>query len=150
LKGLADVHCHKGELKQALKLYTRCIRIFIRLGERRFEATAQCGLGNTYLQMGRLENALVCFEKDLALTPGDERAATYGSLALLHKMMGDPERAIELHHKEIFLVKESGDRDGERRAYHNLGIAYHELGVHDLAISYLEKARTIQQELGVP
>ena len=150
LKGLGDIHCQKGELKQALKVYTRCIRIFVRLGELRLEANAQCGLGNTYLQMGRLEKAMVCFKKDLALTPEDERAATYGSLALLYKTMGNTERAMENHHKVISLVKESGDRDGERRAYLNLGIAYEELGVHDLAKSYLEKARTIQQELGVP
>ena len=46
------------------------------------------------------------------------------------------------------IAKEIGDRDGEGKAYGNLGAAYQALGDYQKAIEYLEKNLKIAKEIG--
>ena len=41
--------------------------------------------------------------------------------------LGDYQKAIEYHEKDLKIAKENGDRDGERTAYYNFGNVYFSL-----------------------
>ncbi|XP_044167244.1 tetratricopeptide repeat protein 28-like, partial [Acropora millepora] len=62
--------------------------------------------------------------------------------------LGDYRKAIEYHEKHLKIALEIGDRDGEGRAYENLGIAYPSLDDYRKAIEYHEKDLKIAIEIG--
>ena len=74
--------------------------------------------------------------------------AAYGSLGIAYNLLGDYQKAIEYHEKDLKIAKEIGDRAGEGGAYGNLGIAYRSLGDYQKAIEYHEKHLKIAKEIG--
>ena len=54
------------------------------------------------------------------------------------RSLGDYQKAIEYHEKDLKIAKEIGDRAGEGGAYGNLGNAYQSLGDYQKAIEYLK------------
>ena len=69
-------------------------------------------------------------------------------LVLLTSHWGDSGGAIEYHEKHLKIALERGDRNGEGKAYGNVGIAYRSLGDYPKAIEYHEKHLKIAAEIG--
>ena len=67
---------------------------------------------------------------------------------MLTQSLGDYQKAIEYHEKDLKIAKEIGDRAGEGAAYGNLGNAYDSLGDYQKAIEYNEKHLKIAKEIG--
>ena len=63
-------------------------------------------------------------------------------------MLGDYQKAIVNHEKNLNIVTDIGSPEGKGRAYSNLGKAYHSLGDFRKAIEYHEKVLTIAKEIG--
>ena len=55
---------------------------------------------------------------------------------------------IEYHEQQLSIAKEVGDRDGQGRAYCNLGNAYQCLGRFQQAIEYHKQRLSIAIEVG--
>ena len=47
---------------------------------------------------------------------------------------------MEYHNKQLSIAKEVGDRDGERRAYGNMGMAFLQLAQYEKAAKWFNKA----------
>ena len=71
-----------------------------------------------------------------------------GGRANAYHGLGDFEKAIENHNRDLKMSKELGYRAGERKAYGNLGNAYYSLGDFQKAIEYHERALEISKEMG--
>ena len=84
--------------------------------------------------------------KEISDRAGEGRA--YGNLGNAYKLLGDYQKAIEYHEKDLKIAKEIGDRAGEGGAYGNLGNAYQSLGDYQKAIEYQEKCLKIAKEIG--
>ena len=77
-----------------------------------------------------------------------EEGRAYGNLGNAYRNLGDFQRAIEYHEKDLSIAKDVGDRAGEGSAYCNLGNAYHSLGDFQRAIEYHEKDLSIAKDVG--
>ena len=64
------------------------------------------------------------------------------------QLLGDYQKSIEYHEKDLKIAIEIGDRAGEGSAYGNLGIAYRSLGDYRKSIEYHEKDLKIAIEIG--
>ena len=62
-----------------------------------------------------------------------------GGRANAYHGLGDFEKAIENHNRDLKMSKELGYRAGERKAYGNLGNAYYSLGDFQKAIEYQQR-----------
>jgi len=72
----------------------------------------------------------------------------YIALGNMHHRLGDFSKAIEYHTKDLEIVKDMGDRQGEGRACGNLGIAYRSLGDYSKAIKYHTQHLAMTKEVG--
>ena len=63
-------------------------------------------------------------------------------------MLGDYQKAIVNHEKNLNIVTDIGSPEGKVRAYSNLSKAYHSLGDFRKAIEDHEKSSTIAKEIG--
>ena len=77
-----------------------------------------------------------------------EEARAYCILGDDYYSRGDVHKALEYHKQHWSIVKNVGDRAGERIAYRNLGIDYRSLGDIQRAIEYHEQALSIATEAG--
>ena len=62
----------------------------------------------------------------------DDRAGagrTYGNLGNAYKFLGDNQKAIGYHEKDMKIAMEVGDQAGEGRTYRGVGNAYDSQGV---------------------
>ena len=72
----------------------------------------------------------------------------YGILGNAYQSLGNFQKAIEYHEKDLKIAKKGGDVSGEGGAYCNLGNAYQSLGNFQKAIEYHEKDLKIAKEVG--
>ena len=84
------------------------------------------------------------FAKEIGDRPGEGQAN--GNLGNAYRSLGNYQKAIEYHEKDLKFAKELDDRAGEGRAYGNLGNAYHSLGNYHKAIEYHEKRLNLQKK----
>jgi Tfp pilus assembly protein PilF len=98
-----------------------------------FRARRALEEGHEHISQGRIEEALVSFQKSAQSEPTAE-ALTYWAWMLSFK--GDLEKCIELCKQAILLDEEFGN------PYNDIGSYLIRLGRHDEAIPWLERAKT--------
>ena len=74
-------------------------------------------------------------------------AIAYGHLGNAYQSLGDFQKAIEYHGRNLKIAIEVGDRVGEARAYGNLGKVYDSLGNYQKVIECNEKHMKIFTEM---
>lgn len=79
---------------------------------------------------------------EAALVKQPRNPASYNNLAVLHREMGEPERAIPLLKQALSLYPK-----GRETIFANLGMAYLQLGDNDAAIDWLLKTVDLNTEL---
>ena len=72
----------------------------------------------------------------------------YGSLGIAYYSLGNFQKALEYHERNLKIAKEWNDRSGEGKAYGNLGNAHHSLGDFERAMEYYHCNLKIAKELG--
>ena len=72
--------------------------------------------------------------KDVDDRAGEGRA--YCNFGNAYDSLGDFQRAIEYHEKDLSIAKDAGDRAGEGRTYCNLGISFLNLGFLNEALAH--------------
>ena len=77
-----------------------------------------------------------------------EEGGAYCNLGNAYHSIGDLQRAIEYHEKDLSIAKYVGNRARERDACCNLGNAYHSLGDLQQVIEYHEKDVSIAKDVG--
>ena len=77
----------------------------------------------------------------IAIEIGDKsgEGAGYENLGNSYHALGDYQKSIHYHEKDLKIAIEIGDRAGEGSAYGNLGIAYRSLGDYRKSIEYHER-----------
>ena len=84
--------------------------------------------------------------KEVGDRAGEGRA--YGNLGNAYYSLGDFQKAIEYHERDLKISTEVGDRAGEGRAYCNLGNAFRNIGDFQKTIEYHERDLKISKEVG--
>jgi tetratricopeptide (TPR) repeat protein len=109
-------------------------------------------LGLCYAVVGRVHEALACYERGLRVAQQyhdrQGQGTFLGNLGLAYTDLGDVRRAIDLYEQQLVIVREIGDRRGEGNALGNLGSAYAALGEVRRAIDLYEQQLVIVREIG--
>jgi anaphase-promoting complex subunit 6 len=104
LHELGVIYFQKGEYENARKAFTKVADDATAVGP---SSTAEArepsllNLGHTYRKLGRLADAVQCYEAALAVRP--HAAATYAALAFAHHLSGDSHGAIVHYHQALSL-----------------------------------------------
>ncbi|MFI9818094.1 AfsR/SARP family transcriptional regulator [Saccharothrix variisporea] len=113
---------------------------------------ALAALGNAAKKLGRFDEALACFHRDLDLcrAAGNRHgeAVALGNLGAFHIDIARYEEGVAYLVGTLAAMREAGDRVGETVTLGNLGQVYLETGRAEEALDQLGRALALCQELG--
>ncbi|MEW9529049.1 tetratricopeptide repeat protein [Microbispora sp. NPDC049125] len=125
LYGFFDLRKHYGEWVSTHQFALRCAR---RVGDREAEGRILCNVGNAYLPMHRLDDALAAYQEALAIFREvgyrQGEAKVLGNLGSTYDPLGRWEEAAEAHQRSLQIFQEIGDRYGEALTVTNIGEMY--------------------------
>ena len=108
-------------------------------------------LGNTYSNLGQMEQAVKFYKQALAISReiGDRSKVATGlaNLGNAYHLLGQVDWAIEHYGQALVVSQEIGDQRGESETFSNLGSAFHSLGLIEQAIEYYQRALAIAREI---
>jgi tetratricopeptide (TPR) repeat protein len=146
LEGLERLEAAVQPREEALELSRR---LFGDTHERTL--TAMNKLANTLANLGRLEEAMVLYKTQEALSfeSGNKLALqwSYGNQGLVLRDWGRPEEALELLKKQMSICLELDHKEGLQRSYANQALLLQESGRLEEALDLLKKQETLSLEL---
>jgi tetratricopeptide (TPR) repeat protein len=119
--------------------------------ERRAAGNSYNTMGLSYLDIGKLDVAVMYFEQAVNVARTENirelEGKGLGNLGLAYAALGYIERAIEFHEEHLAIARELGDRAEEGRSQGNLGLVYRQKGEPDRAVRFHERELQIFQRL---
>lgn len=122
------------------------------IGNREAEVSTLNGLGMTLMKLGDNAEAHRCFETTLRLAVED--GSVRGQSTSLHQLAKvafqrrDMAAALELFHRGMAIDQARGDKEGLCWAHCRIGQVLHATDQHDQALSHLNRAAWLAQEIG--
>lgn len=157
----ADAHRYLGILynaegnnQDALREHQKALRVYFDLKLQIGQAKTYSSIGQSWLDLARLEEALFFTHKaeriSRRLGAEAEVAAIYGKLGNLYVQMGEYSIAVSFHLKDIDLCRRFGNYRAIAYAMHNIGLTYRVKGEVNEALDYLHQSLQHFVELGDP
>lgn len=119
--------------------------------ERRAAGNSYNTMGLSYLDIGKLDVAVMYFEQAVNIARAENirelEGKGLGNLGLAYAALGYTERAIEFHEEHLAIARELGDRMEEGHSQGNLGLVYRQKGDPERAIHFHERELQIFQRL---
>ncbi|GJM40278.1 MAG: hypothetical protein DHS20C20_05600 [Ardenticatenaceae bacterium] len=119
--------------------------------ERRAAGNSYNTMGLSYLDIGKLDVAVMYFEQAVNVARAENirelEGKGLGNLGLAYAALGYIERAIEFHEEHLAIARELGDLTEEGRSQGNLGLVYRQKGEPARAVRFHEKELQIFQRL---
>ncbi|GII04053.1 AfsR/SARP family transcriptional regulator [Planobispora takensis] len=122
-----------------------------RLGDRPGQVKVLRGLGTTYAQLGRLDEALAYLRQALELVAerdDDSRANIHMGLALALEAKGDYRAALEHGFQALSFFRAARYTTGQANALNMIGWCHSRLGDHADALAVGERALSLQRRIG--
>jgi len=147
---LGYLHWYKGDFKASLEYFHLALQYNNSPKNKEHEATIYKGIGNVYLKVGSLEEALKHYGNSIdvykALGNENECGAIYNNIGVVYKEKGDYEKALSYYLKSLDIKKNTEDCKALANVYLNIGILYDIQKDHKNALKYLEKILEIPLE----
>jgi tetratricopeptide (TPR) repeat protein len=109
-------------------------------------------IGNSYMDMGKIETALSYFERMEAIGIAQKEnlleAGALNNLGVAYSELGQVQRAFEFHKRSLKIKYELGDSRAIMSSLENLGISYAKLGDTKRSIQACEDALILAREIG--
>ena len=119
--------------------------------ERRAAGNSYNTMGLSYLDIGKLDVAVMYFEQAVNVARAENlrelEGKGLGNLGLAYAALGYIERAIEFHEEHLAIARELADRGEEGRSQGNLGLVYRQKGEPERAVRFHERELQIFQRL---
>lgn len=142
-----------GDFERSRAEFLVALGLFRDAGDGPAQALALQSLAFQSYEDGRSADAAREFEEALALIPRDEDPANYAhtlhNSALPLRTLGRFDEGIARHHEAAEMLRSLGDRDGEARALHSLGVAMMHIGETERARELLQAAVELRGKTGV-
>lgn len=142
-----------GDFERSRAEFLVALGLFRDAGDGPAQALALQSLAFQSFEDGRSADAAREFEQALALIPRDEEPANYAhtlhNSALPLRTLGRFDEGIARHHEAAEMLRALGDRDGEARALHSLGVAMMYIGETGRARELLQAAVELRGKTGV-
>ncbi len=123
-----------------------------KLDDRDLEQSSIGNLGTAYYQLGRVREAINCYERALFLARKAGNRQSEGIwlnwLANCYANLGQTRRALEFYEQALTIARDIGDRSGEGRHLGNLANCYSALGQTSRAIDFYDQALAIARDIG--
>lgn len=139
-----------GRFGSAHEQLTLAIPLFGGLEGSRGASQAMAALGNACKKLGRFDEALDWFQRDLALCEQHHRHSEAIALGNLGAFFLDTERYVEAatyFDRTLVVMRETGDRLGESTTLGNLGQLRLELGQFPEALHQLDQALRVCRDI---
>lgn len=151
LRYLGVLSSIEGSNAEALHFHREALRMYMQLRIPLGVVKTYNSIGQTCLEMSRLDEALFFMHKAERLSrrlgSDAESAAIYGKLGNIYIQMGDYSRAVEFHLKDIDMCRRFGNYRALAYAMRNLGLSYRGKGDIEEAIHYLQESLQRFEEL---
>jgi tetratricopeptide (TPR) repeat protein len=109
-------------------------------------------LGTAYRLLGRVGEAIRCYEQALAIARqiGGRyyEGVWLGNLANCYYVVGQTQRAIDFYEQALAIARQISDRSNEGVWLGNLASCYYDVGQTQRAIDFYEQALAIAREIG--
>ncbi len=147
---LGYLHWYKGDFKASLEYFHLALQYNNSPKNKPYEALIYKGIGNTYLKLGFLKEALKHYLDSLNIYEilGNENdcGTIYNNIGIVHKERGDHEKALSYYLKSLDIKKNTEDYKALANVYLNIGILYDIEKDHRNALKYLMKMLEIPPE----
>jgi diguanylate cyclase (GGDEF)-like protein len=144
---LGVLEIDRGNLERAHELLVAAIGRFRALASRPEEAVASYNLGKIFYRLGdpaaALEHYLACAAIEADLAPPGDRALTLGSIAAIHRQLGDYLAAAACLERALDLLEPEGDGLVRATTLAEQGLTLGHLGRFDEALGHLDAAISI-------
>ncbi|XP_078372307.1 uncharacterized protein LOC144655981 [Oculina patagonica] len=152
-KNLGQIYYQNSQVEKAIGCYEKGLEIAEEMGNREKQKESLSRLGQIYYQNSQIQKAIGCYKKGLEIAEEmGNRTEQKESLSrlgfVLIKDLHQCESGIECCNQALDIMKETGDKHGERNLYNLLAEAYHALGLNKNTIKALEKALEIDSTIG--
>jgi tetratricopeptide (TPR) repeat protein len=110
-------------------------------------------LGLVYRSLGRWDEAIACYRRDLDICRSlDDRhgiGLSYGNLGEVYQKRGRDTwpQALEAYRTALHIIREFDDRYEETEALANLGFMHQEMGEHERALAHYNQALAVIEDL---
>jgi tetratricopeptide (TPR) repeat protein len=139
-----------SDFQQAENAFTDGIRIAREQRDSKLEAAFLNGIGSTYFDRGRIDEALQSFRDAYKFCKrrGDLlcQGAVLGNIGNIHRNQQKFETALARHRESFDLFKKAGDQIGQARSLQNIGNVYHNQGKLEEALKALQDALKLHRQ----
>jgi len=140
---VAEAEYLSGRLERALGLYRYAVE---RVKDDEGLTEALLGVGTVLVRLGRYEQAEEAFSRAQAHATEQQRRRAEASLGGALIREGKYEEAARVLRRARIVTQEAGQAKVEARAQHNLGIAYHHMGLINEAIAAYRASLALRRD----
>jgi DNA-binding SARP family transcriptional activator/predicted negative regulator of RcsB-dependent stress response len=126
--GLADAYLQVEGPEVALEHFQRSARVLGELGDPSLLGICLNNLGEVYLDLARLDEAMDCFTESLEVGSPIVQAHTLHNMGRVYLEKGHPQEAVARLRESVELHQSTGDVRGQAIAWKLLGQAYRDAG----------------------
>lgn len=152
LNKLGVVNRWKGNLGEALSLFSQSFRIADSLNDLRLKANNLTNLGAVNRMVGNYSHALEEYLEALSIHMAAHNksgiAVNYNNIGVVYLYLGDYGKALEYYKKSEALSRQIGDDAGLAISFINIGEVYQKLGKNADAIVYYMQGLDLSQKIG--
>ena len=151
LYGLGNLHYAKGDYRQAIDFYDKCLKESQGIKDFQTVGAALNSLGLSHFRLGGYDKAINCFQQRLVIAWENNdyqgEGAALNNLGLLYSTQGKYRKAIKYQNRSREILHIIGYRSGEGNALGSLGTSYAGLEDYEKAIECQKKYLAIMQEI---
>ncbi len=151
LNNMGKVYSDLGEKQKALDYYNQSLPLYRGAGDKRSEAVTLNNIGIVYDDLGEKQKALDYYAQSLSLSRavGDKggEATTLNNIGGVYFDIGEKQKALDYYTQALPLYRGVGDKRGEAISLYNLADFDRSQGNLTAALSKIEDAIKIIEEL---
>lgn len=147
---LGDTYEALKRFKDAIDCFDNLLSLAQRSDRKHEQEQAYFGIGKCHKALGSLPQALIYFEKRLAISrdlPNRAMCSAYKELGHLHCQMGNYEQARDYFNEQMSIANSSDDKQGICDASNGLGQVCQKLGNFQDSLYYHEKDLSVSKEI---
>jgi len=148
---LAYIYDLQADLKNAIKLYFKAIKIQEAIDHKKGLAISYNNLGVLYNTQEEYGNALKYYKKAeklrLKIKDIDGLGNTYNNIATIYNEYDSLDLALDYYKKSLKYREQIKDNVGLANVYNNIGTLYMDKGKEEKALEYFTKAQTIVKQI---
>ena len=141
-----------SQYQKAIEEATRCMKIYVELGDKEGIAGVSQTIGSAYWGLGDYEKSLKINKDSLKISRDisdqDIEAKVLGNIGNIYANSGDFSKALKYFEAGLKMAKKLGNKHSQTSPLNNIGNIYGSLGDYNKALKYWEDSLKIAREVG--